>query len=106
MTRDRNLRQEVFGVGGDGWCVNQNVVGDESMSHRSLPRRERGKNERCEGAFSQPLTSARHARQNLKRAARPGSVSRTGSPDFALQLGQPLKVRGAGLLIRPLTFSA
>jgi hypothetical protein len=34
-----------------------------------------------------------------------GSVGRTGCPDFALQLGQPLKVRGAGLLICPLTFS-
>src|SRR3954471_17398364 len=54
------LRQEVFGVGGDGWRVNQNFVGDEGTSHLTLPRRERGKNEHCEGSFSQPLTSAWH----------------------------------------------
>src|SRR4051812_38737510 len=54
------LRQEVFGVGGDGWRVNQNFVGDEGTLHLSLPRRERGKNEPCEGSFSQPLTSAWH----------------------------------------------
>jgi hypothetical protein len=31
-------------------------------------------------------------------------VGRTGNPDLALQLGQLLKVRGAGLLIYPITF--
>ena len=25
----------------DGWCVNQNLVGDESTSHQSLPKSDR-----------------------------------------------------------------